>query len=110
MKTCTKCKEEKSEDKYFVKRGKIVAQCKECERIAKRNWARNNQDYAKAYYEKNKKRILVKAAENRKKPIARAKARIRTKKWQEENREYYNEYMRFYHYEWRRGFRRREKS
>lgn len=52
MKRCTKCNIEKEEKDFYVKRGRIVAQCKDCCRQANRVHYSNNKE---RYFENNRK-------------------------------------------------------
>jgi hypothetical protein len=43
MRKCTKCSVDKDESKFYLKRGKPSAQCKDCRNEYHKNWYANNQ-------------------------------------------------------------------
>jgi len=65
IKTCYKCKQTKSLDKFYKKTSnttdKLSGRCKKCDNILKTNWRKNNFEKVKAYekgrWRNGKKRI-----------------------------------------------------
>jgi hypothetical protein len=61
MRKCTKCSVDKDESKFYLKRGKPSAQCKDCRNEYHKNWYANNQSAhlarVKSYKDRNRSKI-----------------------------------------------------
>lgn len=84
MKTCTKCRIEKTEKEFYRnKLGRLESWCRVCGVEKTKNWSKNNPDKVKAAHERYR--------EKREKEI-----KERTLKWRSENREMTNKWSREY--------------
>ena len=121
MKKCSKCKQDRDDDCFYISRNKLSSSCKICaqeyyqltkdKRIQyAKDYARNNKDAVKAYqrqhYESNKEyyseydksRYQIKREEIIAKSIKYAqnnldKVKSYRKDWADSNREYFNSYV-----------------
>lgn len=93
MKKCTKCGLEKELDRFGLVRGKLRAQCKECDR-----------EYARQYWRVNPDRAVQYRAANR------DACRAASRKAYHANREHYLEVKRKHHKEHREEMRATERK